>query len=261
MIKEIETPEKNNTWELTILPQGKRAIRNKWVYKIKHKADGNIERYKARLVAKGFTQKEGIDYDETFAPVAKLRTLLVVAIHHDWIIGQLDVNNAFVHRDLHEEVLLVYVDDILVAGNDKSLIDHLKTSLHTRFSIKDLGPLHYYLGIEFLRNKDGLALTQRKYALNLVTYAGLLDNIPSATPLDLNKKLTPDNGAPLSDPSFYKALVGKLLYLTITRLDLSFAIHALSQFFQQPRAPHMKPFLRLSDMSSSPWVKASSFQL
>ncbi|GJX74972.1 retrovirus-related pol polyprotein from transposon TNT 1-94, partial [Tanacetum coccineum] len=214
--------------------------------------------YKARLVAKGFTQKEGIDYDETFAPVAKLRTLLVVAIHHDWIIGQLDVNNAFVHRDLHEEVkwfekLITFLKYL---GFKQSYVD---TSLFTLQTATTFLSLLVY--VDDILEQSGLALTQRKYALNLVTYAGLLDNIPSATPLDLNKKLTPDNGAPLSDPSFYKALVGKLLYLTITRLDLSFAIHALSQFFQQPRAPHMKPFLRLSDMSSSPWVKASSFQL
>nr|GFB39533.1 uncharacterized mitochondrial protein AtMg00810-like [Tanacetum cinerariifolium] len=77
--------------------------------------------------------------------------------------------------------------------NDRSLIDSLKTSLHTKFSIKDIGPLHYYLDIELLRNKTGLALTQRKYALDLVTYAGLLDTKPSATPLNPNKKLTPDN--------------------------------------------------------------------
>ncbi|GKB23298.1 retrovirus-related pol polyprotein from transposon TNT 1-94 [Tanacetum coccineum] len=117
--------------------------------------------------------------------------------------------------------LFVYVDDILVAGNDRSLIDHLKTSLNAKFSIKDLGPLHYYLGIEFLRNKDGIAFSQRKYALDLVTYAGLLDTKPSATPLDPNKKLTRDNGVLLPDPSFYRALVGKLLYLIITRPDLA----------------------------------------
>nr|GFA65642.1 cysteine-rich RLK (receptor-like protein kinase) 8 [Tanacetum cinerariifolium] len=96
--------------------------------------------------------------------------------------------------------------------------------------IKDLGPIHYYLGIEFLRNKDGLTLTQRKYAIELVKYVSLLDTKPSATPLDPNRKLFMDNGDPLPDPSYYKTLVGKLLYLTITRPDLAFAAQAFNTF-------------------------------
>ncbi|GJU20799.1 uncharacterized mitochondrial protein-like protein [Tanacetum coccineum] len=122
------------------------------------------------------------------------------------------------------------------------MIDHLKTSLNAKFSIKDLGPLHHYLGIEFLRNKNGLALSQRKYALDLVTYPGLLDIKPSATPLDPNKKLTPDNGALLPDPSFYRTLVGKLLYLTITRLDLAFSAQALVFLLQEDQSHAMESF-------------------
>ncbi|GJW23479.1 retrovirus-related pol polyprotein from transposon RE1 [Tanacetum coccineum] len=227
---EIQALEKNNTWKLVPLPASKTAIGNKWVYKIKHKADGAIERYKARLVANGFNQKEGIDYTETFAPVAKMvieRTLLNIAVQSGWIIEQMDVNNAFLH------------------GNNKDLIQNIKQHLNDKFSIKDLGPLHFYLGIEFLRNATGLAMSQRKYALELVIHAGLLDTKPSTIPLDLVLKLTMEGGEPISDPSIYRTLVGKLLYLTITRPDLSFSAQALSQFLQQPTTLHMKALIKV----------------
>ncbi|GJS79340.1 uncharacterized mitochondrial protein-like protein [Tanacetum coccineum] len=193
---EIQALEKNNTWILVPLPHGKTPIGNKWVYKIKHKVDGAIERYKARLVAKGFKQKEGIDYTETFVPVAKMvtvRTLLNVVVHNDWIIEKLDVNIAFLY------------------GNNKDVIHKIKQQLNDKFSIKDLGPLHYYLGIEFFTNTTGLAMSQRKYATELITYAGLLDTKPSTIPLDPTVKLTMDGGEPIFDPSTYKTLLGKLL--------------------------------------------------
>ena len=109
MAIEISTLEANNTWSLTPLPSHKRTISCKWVYKVKFKFDGFVERYKARLVAKGFTQKEGLDYLETFSPVAKLvsvKCLLAFAVVQAWYLCQLDVNNAFLHSDLHEEVYM-----------------------------------------------------------------------------------------------------------------------------------------------------------
>ena len=107
MDAEIKALEANNTWTITPLPPGKKPIGCKWVYRIKYKSNGSIERYKARLVAKGFTQKEGLDYIDTFSPVAKMvsvKCVLAVATVKGWFLSQLDVNNAFLHGDLHEEV-------------------------------------------------------------------------------------------------------------------------------------------------------------
>ena len=109
MSVELSALESNNTWSICSLPPGKTPISCKWVYKIKYRSDGNIERHKARLVAKGYTQVEGIDYHDTFAPVVKLvtvRVLLSIATIQNWSLNQLDVNNAFLHGDLDEEVYM-----------------------------------------------------------------------------------------------------------------------------------------------------------
>ena len=109
MNAEIDALVSNNTWSLTPLPPNKKAIGCKWVYRVKYKADGFVERYKARLVAKGFTQQEGLDFTDKFSPVAKLttvKTLLAIFAVKGWHLGQLDVNNAFLNGDLHEEVYM-----------------------------------------------------------------------------------------------------------------------------------------------------------
>ena len=314
MKTELEALQDNKTWDLVPLPAGHSPIGCKWVYKIKYQSDGTIERYKARLVAKGYTQIEGIDYTETFSPTAKLTTLrclLTIAAARSWFIHQLDVQNAFLHGDLHEVVymtpppglrrqgenlvcrlnkslyglkqasrnwfstfsdaiqqagyqqskadyslftkargtsftaILIYVDDILLTGNDPQEAEQLKGFLLNHFRIKDLGNLRYFLGIEFSRSRKGIFMSQRKYALDILQDSGLTGARPAQFLMEQNLKLTTTDGELLNDATKYRRLVGRLIYLTVTRPDIVYFVQTLSQFMHEPRKPHWDAALRV----------------
>ncbi|KAK3043429.1 hypothetical protein RJ639_002008 [Escallonia herrerae] len=141
--------------------------------------------------------------------------------------------------------ILIYVDDILLTGNDLQEIERLKKFLLKRFRIKDLGDLKYFLGIEFSRSKKGIFMSQRKYALDILQDSGLLGVRPDKFPMEQNLKLTPTYGILLSDPTKYRRLVGRLIYLTVTRPDIVYSVRTLSQFMHEPRKPHWNAAIRI----------------
>ncbi|RVW17578.1 Retrovirus-related Pol polyprotein from transposon RE1 [Vitis vinifera] len=314
VMEEIRALEKNETWEVMNLPRGKKPVGCKWIFTVKYKADGTVERYKARLVAKGFTQTYGIDYTETFAPVAKLNTirvLLSLAANLDWPLHQFDIKNAFLNRELEEEVfmmlppgfckeeeetrvcklkkslyglkqsprawfdrfakviknqgyqqgqsdhtmffkqsndgrmtiLIVYVDDIILTGDDTGEVERLKKVLATEFEVKDLGQMRYFLGMEVARSRKGISISQRKYVLDLLTKTGMLGCKPSDTPIKARNRMESD-GKPV-DREKYQRLVGRLIYLSHTRPDIAFAVSVVSQYMHSPKESHLEAVYKI----------------
>ena len=133
--------------------------------------------------------------------------------------------------------MLLYVDDIIVTGNNSSLIDSLTRKLHSEFAIKDLGSLSNFLHLEASPTPDGLFISQLKYARDILTRAQLLDSKPVHTPMVFSSHLTVD-GSSFSDPTLYRSLVGAVQYLTITHLNIAYAVNSVSQFLHAPSADH-----------------------
>ena len=136
-------------------------------------------------------------------------------------------------------ILLVYVDDILIASNDVDVVNVFKLFLDNKFKLKDLGTLKYFLGLEVARTTKGLSLCQRKFTLELLSDTGLLACKPLNVPMDQSLKLSSGVADDVPDPSLYRRLIEKLLYLTWTRPGISYSVHKLSQFISAPKLPHL----------------------
>ena len=143
--------------------------------------------------------------------------------------------------------LLVYVDDIVLTGNDNSEIIAITNHLHVAFKIKDLGNLKFFLGFEVARNSSGIHICQRKYALDILNDSGMLASKLVSTPMDYGTKLHVNSGTPLSDncSSSYRRLIGRLIYLTNTRPDINYAVQHLSQFVSNPTTAHQQVAYRI----------------
>jgi hypothetical protein len=135
-------------------------------------------------------------------------------------------------------ILLIYVDDILITGTSSSYIFSLIQNLGRLFSMKDLGPLHYFLGLEAVYSTTGLHLTQTKYTMDLLFRTKFQDVKPISSPANAGKKLSLYDGDPLSDPTEFRSVVGALQYLTLTRPDICFAVNQVCQFLHQPTTHH-----------------------
>ena len=308
----------NDTWDLVELPPDQKSIGCKWIFKVKHTSDGTVERFKGRLVAKGYAQEYGIDYEETFAPVARftsIRTLLAFAVQHEMIIHQMDVVTAFLNGTVDEDIYMkqpegyvqpgkeqlvcklkkslyglkqsprcwyrafeeymksigftqtdadpcvfvrtgskltivaVYVDDLILITETVDEMKELKSELKSRFRMKDMGKLHYCLGIsvEYDVNQKSLWLHQKQYSLNILDKYGLSEAKVVSTPADLNVKLEKnDSVSKLVDPLNYQSVVGSLLYVAIaTRPDIAQAVGAVSKFSSKPTEAHLTAVKRI----------------
>jgi hypothetical protein len=236
MKDEVNALKNRGVWRVVPTPGGVRLIKSKYVYRVKKDWTGRVVKRKSRLVVQGFLQREGIDYDETFAPVAKVTTfrlMLAMAKVLDLHIHQLDVDSAFLYADLDEDLYMkpppgmsikagyclklmrslyglkqaprnwnkqivdhivsmgfkqsvldnclfvktdgdetylisLYVDDILIAGSDLSKIEEIKSEFTSRYEMKDLGELNYYLGMKVTRTADYIQLDQQRYTLDIL---------------------------------------------------------------------------------------------
>ncbi|XP_074298256.1 uncharacterized protein LOC141629094 [Silene latifolia] len=319
MKEEMKSMDDNKVWDLVVLPEGSKAVGSKWVYKTKRDSKGNIERYKARLVAKGFTQKDGIDYKETFSPVSKkdsLRIVLALVAHYDLELHQMDVKTAFLNGELEKEVymdqpegfaspgnedkvcrlrksiyglkqasrqwylkfndtitsygfveitvdrciyikisgsrfiiLVLYVDDILLAANDLGMLHDVKKYLSKNFEMKDMGETSYVIGIEIFRDRSQglLRLSQKAYIDKVLERYRMNECSAGIVPIQKGDKFSkmqcPRNELERKEMEKipYASVVGSLNYVqTCTRPDISFAVGMLGRYQSNPGMDHWK---------------------
>nr|GEV36276.1 ribonuclease H-like domain, reverse transcriptase, RNA-dependent DNA polymerase [Tanacetum cinerariifolium] len=235
----LDSINRNNTCELTTLPKGHKAIGLKWVFKTKKDANGNIIKHKARLVAKGYIQEHGIDFEEVFAPVARMETirlLLAISANNKWEVHHLDVKSAFLHGELKEEVYVTQPEgfmkredngkiyrlikalyglrqaphDLIITGTPKKEIDKFKAQMKEKIEMSDLGLLAYYLGIEVTQTGGDISIKESAYANKILKEAGMIDCNETLIPMDPGTRLTKLTEGTMVNSTEYRILIGCL---------------------------------------------------
>ena len=343
ILSEVESLVKNDTLDIVERPEEQNIVGSRVVLTNKYNSDGNIEKRKARIVAKGFSQRFGVDYHQTFAPVARLesvRLLLSLSAHFGMKIRQFDIVTAYLNGKLDEEVfmeipdmfpdmlkllsvkntshdvkqrakkmlqqiegghnvcklkralyglrqagrkwyetlslkleeiglhatkrescmfhakrngnlllLVVYVDDLLIASSDNNWIDEVKSKLTESFDLKDLGMAKYCLGLEITQENDCVMVNQRGYINDILNRCGMSHCNPVMTPAELKSNRPQNNTETLQDVSCvndtkenwtYRELIGSLMYLAVgTRPDIANTVSRLAQFVNDPQRQDM----------------------
>ncbi|GJT34845.1 ribonuclease H-like domain-containing protein, partial [Tanacetum coccineum] len=246
MFDEYNALIRNSTWVLVPRPHGANIVRCLWLFRHKFHVNGSLSRYKARLVANGSSQQLGIDYDETFSPVIKSTTIRTVRKtvyihqppefvdprypHHVCrlqrsLYGLKQAPRAWFHR------FAAYATRIIL-------------SLHKEFDMTDFGALNYFLGISVTRDTTGMFLSQKKYVMELLERAHMINYNPTWNHVDIESKLGPE-GAPISDPTMYRSLAGGLQYLTFTCPNLSYVVQQICLYIYDRWEPHLASLKRI----------------
>nr|GEX43524.1 hypothetical protein [Tanacetum cinerariifolium] len=219
---ELDAIEKCQTWSIVDLPTGRKPIGLKWIYKLKLDPSGNILKHKARLVAKGYVQKPRVDFDELFAPIARIETiriLLALSSSHGWKVHHLDVNSAFLNGRLEEEVHSTGFDKLLDHELEIGQVPK-RTELHEMWA--------------------GICCEHKKTTWRVLLKAGMADCNPSQSPMEHKLELTKDEGEVSAKPTLFRSIIRGLRYLTYTRPDIAYVVGIVSRFMEKPTVNHMQ---------------------
>eukprot|EP00253_Pinus_taeda_P021958 PITA_21958 len=221
MDEELEQIKKNNTWELVPRPKDKNVIGTKWIFKSKLNENGEVIRNKAKLVCKGYAQQEGIDFEETFALVARIeaiRMFLALSSFQKFKVFQMDVKSAFLNGDLEKKCTLSsQMDSSLVMiqiFNEEAMSQNFALVMQKEFEMSLLEELTYFLGLQIQQNKGGIFLSQTKYLKQILKKYGMEDSKPICTPMVTGCSLSANDESTVVHQPTYRSMIGSLLYLT-----------------------------------------------
>eukprot|EP00253_Pinus_taeda_P029149 PITA_29149 len=190
MVEEYDSIIHNSIWDIVPRSEDKSVVSSRWLYKVKKATAGSVEKHKARFVARGFSQVEGINYDETFDPVVRysfIISMLALLAQMGWKIHQMDVKTAFLNGNIEEEVYIEKPEGFETFDRDDQLIKSCNEDLAREFKMKDMGLMHYFLGMEVWQKDGEVFVSQGKYANEILRQFHMEKCKPMQTPLAVNQ--------------------------------------------------------------------------